>query len=390
MPNSSQLSPQRLSSAPSSWQQLTKILTTPYAIAAFVSIGFHVVVFAVVARSSPAAFAAFGEDNTSNEERTVPLVTLSPSEQGRLPDFNRPQLPSIPDITSGTSLGALPNSTIFNRSGSRIISPSNRSASRFNRNRLSRTPYIPKPNYSIANTPSRSAQSSERRTTIITDIPNPPPDIETGLSDEEIKKRRLEIEAQQAAAEQETPATPDTEEGPGLSELPDPADEPTAPEDPIAANPEPDTQVSRLEQLQATSKFQHNPDNTDPDLLEDNYTSWETATNDANEIAIQTSEEKGTLPVGEGFNFLCNQKPPQNGEVGILVAPDGTPIDAEILLSTGYDAINQDAKDTLVNKDTTEYPATETAMRYRVEITVEFDAETCTSEEQIRDVSPAS
>ncbi|MEM7064738.1 MAG: hypothetical protein AAF572_16465 [Cyanobacteria bacterium P01_B01_bin.77] len=394
MPNLPKLSTQRSVTAPQAVQQLKSVLTTPYAIAAFVSIGFHVVVLAAVARSSSAAFAAFGEDGTGSETRTVPLVTLSPAEQGRLPNFNQPQLSSIPDITASTPLRNLPNSTLFNPpSGSRLRPPSSGSSSLFNRNRPFNNPYIPRPNLSIRNTPSRSSQSSERRSTPITNIPVPPSLNERGLSEEEIKKRQLEIEQQQeaaAAAEQEAANTPEpASELPNLPDGPIAEDTEDVDDNAVAANPEAEIQMSRLEELQASSGLNYNETKTNPETIEENYTLWETETPLEEDVALQTTEETEPVSVGEGLNLLCNQAEPQNGEIGVLVAPDGTPINADILLSTGYAALNQAALDEGFNGRA--YAETETATRYRIGITVNYDHEaTCTNAAEILESAQAN
>ena len=79
------------------------------------------------------------------------------------------------------------------------------------------------------------------------------------------------------------------------------------------------------------------------------------------------------------FN-LCAQTPPNNGEIGVLVAPDGTPSNPTVLRSTGYDYLNQVAIDTLMNS---EFPETDNPVRYPFEISVSYDAETCRSAEEI-------
>lgn len=393
MPNLPKLSTQRSATAAKTAQQLKSILTKPYAIAAFVSIGFHVVVLAAVARSSSAAFAAFGEEGTGSETRTVPLVTLSPAEQGRLPNFNQPQLSSIPDITASTPLRNLPNSTLFNPSSSRIKPPSSGSSSLLNRNRPFSNPYIPRPNLSIRNTPSRSSQSSERRSTPVTNIPTPPSINERGLSEEEIKKRQLEIEEQQAAAAEQEATNP--EPAPGLPILPEQSDEPVAEDteptedNVVAANPETEIQMSRLEELQAGSGLSHDETGTNPANIDENYALWETETPLEEEVAIQTAEETEPVSVGAGLNLLCNQAEPQNGEIGVLVAPDGTPINADILLSTGYDALNQAALDEGFNGR--QYAETETATRYRIGVTVDYEHEaTCTNAAEILESARAN
>ncbi|MBE9067791.1 hypothetical protein IQ260_14130 [Leptolyngbya cf. ectocarpi LEGE 11479] len=394
MPNLPKLSTQRSATASQAVQQLKSILTTPYAIAAFVSIGFHVVVLAAVARSSSAAFAAFGEEGGS-EPRTVPLVTLSPAEQGRLPNFNQPQLSSIPDITASTPLRNLPNSTLFNPSTSRLKTPSSSSSSRLNRNRPFNNPYIPRPNLAIRNTPSRSSQSSERRSTPVTNIPVPPSVNERGLSEEEIKKRQLEIEEQQEAAAAEQEAANNPEPAPGLPDLPEQSDEPIAEDtedvgdNVVAANPEAQIQLSRLEELQASSGVNYDETKTNPETIEENYALWETETPLDEEVTIQTTAETEPVAVGEGLNLLCNQAEPQNGEIGVLVAPDGTPINADILLSTGYADLNEAALDEGFNGR--QYAETETATRYRIGVAVNYDHEaTCANAAEILESARAN
>ncbi|MEM9805177.1 MAG: hypothetical protein AAF959_07840 [Cyanobacteria bacterium P01_D01_bin.56] len=386
MANLSEQSPKNLSPRKKALGYLKEILTSPYGVAAIASLSFHGVLFAAVPRFSSASFAAFNDDN-AGETRTVPLVTLSPAEQGRLPNFNQPKLPSIPDITATTSprsLPSLPNSTIFNRSGSRLGSrlstpPGIGSSSGLNRNRPFRNPYIPRPTFNTRNTPTRSAQSSERRTTAVTDLPpTPPSNANRGveLTDEEILKRQQQLEAEQAANAEAS----NNEESPGLEELPEQSGEQTSEtSEQVAINNDAE-QLSRLEQLQA--RFQYNDEDTQQEAVDENYDTWESETEEAiaaMDIAVETAE-KSELTIDSGFG-LCVANAPTNGEVGILVAPDGTPSNPKVLRSTGYEHINQAALAALLEED--EYPAADVAVRYIFDLKVDYDADACNTGDEI-------
>ncbi|MEL6936657.1 MAG: hypothetical protein AAFO59_08330, partial [Cyanobacteria bacterium J06607_17] len=82
---------------------------------------------------------------------------------------------------------------------------------------------------------------------------------------------------------------------------------------------------------------------------------------------------------------LCVATPPNDGLVGILVAPDGTPNESVVLRSTGYEYLNQAAVDTLLEES--DFPETETAVRYPFEVLVSYDAETCQTSEEIIDTA---
>lgn len=380
MSNPSELSPQHPSPAKNILSTLKRILTSSYGVAAIASLSFHAVLFAAIPRFSSVSFAAFDEEEVSSEPRTVPLVTLSPADQGRLPDFNRPQLPSIPNVSSPPrpTLNNLPNastfnrSNIFNRSNSRLTTPSLTAPSRLSRNRPFRNPYIPSPNLSIRNTPSRSDRSSDRRTAVIDDIPKPPPSVAGDLNtDDDTLARQLELERQLDI--EQTGENPE-----GLPELPEESDLSTTEDEntEVAANVEPTAEPSRLERL--TAKFKYDDTDTTPEEVDANYTAWIAQPDEEREVIIETAD-LGELPLDANFS-LCTQIPPTNGEVGILVAPDGTPSEPTVLRSTGYDYLNQLALDTLMNS---EFPETESTVRYPFEVIVNYDAESCRSADEL-------
>ena len=386
MSNQSELDSKRSSLANTALRKIREVLTSPYGVAAIASLSFHGILFAAMPRFSSASFAAFSEDGAAGEPRTVPLVTLSPAEQGRLPDFNRPQLPAIPDIGSRPpTIDNLPNAStlnrsnipnIFNRSNSQITTPPFSRPNLLSRNRPFRNPYIPRPDLSIRNTPSRSEQSSDRRTAAITNIPAPPP---TAVGNPETNP---EQSAGNLEPDQQQPPTAEIPEVPaGLPELPEQAEQPpeTEGETPeIAAISESDDQPSRLERLQA--KFNYDPSNTTPEEVEANYEAWITLPEEEEtpELTIATAE-LGELTLDASYN-LCAANPPMNGAIGVLVAPDGIPSDPTVLRSTGYEYLNQAAIETLMNS---EFPETETAVRYPFEVIVNYDAESCRSAEEI-------
>ncbi|MEM1240874.1 MAG: energy transducer TonB [Cyanobacteria bacterium P01_H01_bin.26] len=352
-------------------RQFKRVMTSSYGVAAIASLAFHGVLLTAIPRFSSVSFAAFDEENTA-ETRTVPLVTLSPTEQGRLPDFNRPQLPSIPDITSSTPLTKLPNPGILDRS-SRFLSPtapSLSSPSRLSRNRVFRNPFITRPNFSIANTPSRSGQSSANRTTGLENIPPPPPGSELEIeTNRDTLERQLELEQQR---EQTAP-----ENGADAAELSDANDDiSSTPGDmELAAASETDG-ASQLEKLQA--RFNYSAEDTTDEEAEAAYAAWIEQTQGQSEDTIETVDTE-ILTLEPGLN-LCAKDSPRNGAVGLLVAPDGSPVDAVVLRSTGYEYLNDEALEALVDSD---FPETETPVRYAVEVVIDYDAETCRSFEDV-------
>ncbi|NEP58495.1 MAG: hypothetical protein F6K31_16010 [Symploca sp. SIO2G7] len=383
MSNNRGSTPQPISPAQAAMRQLKGILLSPYGIAAISSLSFHVVLFAAVPRFTSASFAAFSDEGAGSEFRTVPLVTLSAADQERLPNFDRSQLTDIPDITANSSLRRLPNSTLLDRTNIGLSSLSNRSRYQSNRTR---------PNYSrrhVANLPSReipnrsdqeSKASSE--TIAIPEAPPTPSNIRETIIDEETLRKQQELEAQQAA-EQEAADNSQTavSEPPELS---DEAGESNNPDqgDTVAAAAEPETRLTRLEQLKAGAGLSSSDANTDPVQIDEYYALWESETEIEGDVVIKTSEETDSVNVGRGLNLLCQQKKPQSGEIGILVTPDGTLLDAVVLLSTGYSELDRAALEQVIKQSGGEdsaYPATEKATRYRIAITVDYDHETtCT------------
>ena len=247
--------------------------------------------------------------------------------------------------------------------------PSLSSPSRLSRNRVFRNPFITRPNFSIANTPSRSRQSSASRTTGLENIPPPPSGRELEIeTNRDTLERQIELEqqreAEQAAAENSSDA----------AELSD-GSTPETPE--LAAASETDS-ATQLEKLQA--RFSYSAEDTTDEEAEAAYEAGIEQTQGQSEDTLETIDTE-ILALEPGLD-LCAQDSPRNGEVGILVAPDGSPIDAVVLRSTGYEYLNDEALGVLMDSD---FPETETPVRYAVEVVVDYDAETCRSLEDVLD-----
>ncbi|NEQ50964.1 MAG: hypothetical protein F6K11_12655 [Leptolyngbya sp. SIO3F4] len=358
--------------------KLQTLLASPYGIAAIASLSFHGVLFLAVPRFSSASFAAFSEENATSEPRTVPLVTLSADEQGRLPNFNRPKLPSVPDFPSSNITRSSNSTAIRNLPSAGALTSRPNIFNRYSSRRIPTPPSITRPRlfnnqYSIAitDTPTRSEESQKRREAPIS-VPPPPTDtLETALA----------IEAQQAAdTEQAITSPPEQTVDQGkLSELPENSSEVLDPENSeLAANSDTPRQPTQLERLQA--KFNYDDANTTEDEVEANYEKWITPSSEKeNAIPIATAEPV-ELQIESGFN-LCVENPPTDGEVGVLVAPDGTPSNPTILRSTGYEYLNQAALDAILAG---EFPETETPVRYPFSvIVVDYDHETCQNGDDI-------
>lgn len=361
--------------------KINGLLTSSYGVAAIASLSFHVVLFAAIPRFSSASFAAFDE-SSNDAPRTVPLVTLSPAEQSRLPDFNRRQLPAISGLGTPPSPGRLrtpttfqPNTNLFDRSSSSRRSTPPNLPRRLNPN----VPFTRRNfDFRTFNPPSRSGQSSEGRTAEVSGIPPIPPTVIPGQAERDLELE-LALEEQQAA---EAAAEAENEPASNLPPLPESSEEPSESEgsEPdgenpeIAANPEATTQLTLLERLKA--KYNYDPTNTTSEEVAANYEAWDIFIENEIDVPVDIAEPV-ELAVDASQN-LCNQTPAEDGEIGLLVAPDGTPGDAVVLRSTGYEYLNQAALDALVNAD--DFPETENPVRYPVEIVVNDD---CRSVEKI-------
>ena len=348
--------------------RIKQVCRSSYGVAALFSLGFHGLLFTIGPRVSSLSFDAFAEGEAVDS--TVPLVTLNEADRARIPDFSQPQrrFDSI-DLDSG-----LPNlDSSLPQADVKIPTPP---APTF------RSSFSPSYRLPITRTPSTSRFGSANRTTRLT-IPGAP---RFGTTSRDILERQQEIERRRAAELAEESAAPaevspaeSSAEASGTGTAADlvppsseASDDPAAPDEApeVAVNTETSEHLAKLRQLQ--SKFTYSAENTTEEAAAENYENWLDQTAEDSDTVL-TDAEPQEISLNADLR-LCADNPPTTGQIGLVVAPDGTLTDTTILRSTGYEYLNQAAIDSLSETD---FPETDTATRYPITVLVEYDEETC-------------
>ncbi|MEM9904433.1 MAG: hypothetical protein AAF921_05340 [Cyanobacteria bacterium P01_D01_bin.44] len=386
----------------------------PYGIAVLASVGVHGVLFAF-GPNNQMSLASFGDSNGPDEERTVPLVQLSPAEQSRLPNFSRSRLPnafttagrlptpsSLPPIArtpSQSSLGRRTQSSIL---GTTTRRPTPVPRSGWTAYSSSTTPYVsgplrlpvlPTPTQSRGATPS----TSQRENTMLgATRPSTSPEQ---LSDDEKLRQQLELE-QEDAANQAAEQAEDTEAA-ASAEATEPteaekiaaslgasgqggppvegaevetADAETAETEIAAASAE---EQSRLEQLRA--QFSFNPEGTSAEAAETAREDWlAQAEAQVSETELQVVDS-ASIPI-DYTPRICDEAP-TDGLIGVVVAPDGSLAgDPQILKSTGYPDLNNGAVGAVLN---TPFEPSDSAIAYEFTLEVNYSTENCVDPSQV-------
>ena len=84
-----------------SLKPLLQTFRQPTWLAVFTSAGIHGALFAASPSLSSSALTSWTNPAAWNRPHTVPLVELTPEEQGRLPNFSNPSLSPFPDFNQG-------------------------------------------------------------------------------------------------------------------------------------------------------------------------------------------------------------------------------------------------------------------------------------------------
>ncbi|MBE9136735.1 hypothetical protein IQ254_05875 [Nodosilinea sp. LEGE 07088] len=361
---------------PSRFNQLLQLVRQPQGIAALLSVGFHVVLFAAGPSFSGLSLASPGEAEAREEERQVPLIDLTPEEQSRLPDFSSPAYSFFPEqdndlysvfppsgdslpFNPGAEFGSLPSfpapqppssslpTTISPFGRSSIVLPSRRS---------------PRP-------PSSNSRSSGRSST-------PAPDSDSA-----------------------TPATPpavdDTSaanaNGSADDLIPDAAGEPHNETTPTDSTNAPDTEAQRANELLA--RVEYDDAQTRPDDVEIAKAAWlETVQEELGDNLAQAPEPI-TLKVPYNGR-LCLSPEPTDGLLGLIGLPDdetdGLKLWTAVLKSTGYPFLNQAAGQALQElaqpvepQADNESGTLEPNTLYQVVLEVEYDSQSCITREAL-------
>ena len=367
---------------------------SPTGVCALLSVAAHAVLFAYGPRTGfswAAATQSQSGESGSPQETVVPLVQLSAAEQSRLPSFAQPRrapsttglgnlslpsgIPSVPNTSIPKQQAARPfPSPTLSQPNQRRIPNLNRTIPNLTRTQPPRGPIqFPIPSFPTArirqtsptvvvpdslspDTSDRSASSAAPGVDAADDLPT----LESGVA--ALGTQNIpEPPGTSSAANEDTPdigsglsSSGSTEDGPSVAVIV---------EDPnllsmATAQGNPDIISSDL-----AAANTYNDALISGDAVEDKIKAWESGVVQ-NKGAIATAEV--TVTVDSGFK-ACREIPPQDGLLGVVINPDGTQEELEVLQSTGYDVINRTAVSTVKASD---FGPVEAPTQYKVEVDV--------------------
>jgi hypothetical protein len=344
------------------FQTLLTTLRQPQWIAALLSVGVHGVLFAAGPSFSSLNMTALGGSEPSLEERRVPLIELTPEEQGRLPDFSASAYSLFPEgdddlyslfPPSGNSLplnppaGQSPPRGSFNPFPS-LIAPGGRS-----------TFVLP-----------------SRRATL-------PPIPSSG------GQRRPQA-ANRPAGDGSPASTPTTGQAPSAQEpsaddLAARPDRPTGGEGDPAANPPSPGAGDRANDLLA--RVEYSDAQTTSAEVETAKAAWVQAVKEKLGDEVVEYPEPITLEVPYTGRICLSPEPAEGllGLVGTPADPD-SPLWTTVLKSTGYPFLNEAAEQNLkalLLQPEEEGLALESNTLYQVVVEVSYDSETCITREAL-------
>ncbi|TVQ07559.1 MAG: hypothetical protein EA368_13865 [Leptolyngbya sp. DLM2.Bin27] len=361
-------------------QQLLKTARQPQWIAAFLSVGFHVVLFAAGPSVSGLSVAALGGSDPEGEARQVPLLELSPEEQSRLPDFSSPVFSPFPEGNddlfslfppSGDSLPFDSDSFGSGSLGSGLGSSPSLS-----------TPRLPSSPFTTGISPYRGSPGSSivipRRSSPNLPMPSSGP-----------SSRATPPRAEPPAAEPETPAAtaPDRPAGSAADLLPDPRNESdngvSGEAVPLARTPAPE----RASELR--SRAEYSAAQTGADEVAIAKAAWRQSIRAKLGADVAEVEEPIVLPVTTPGR-VCLSPEPTDGLLGLVGVPneagDGLELFTAVLRSTGYPLLNQRAEQALRGLEQVaggEAGGLEPNTLYQVVIEVEYDSQSCIRSEAL-------
>ncbi|MGB7087338.1 MAG: hypothetical protein WBD47_17400 [Phormidesmis sp.] len=394
---------------------------SPTSIGVLLSVGAHAALIAL-APGTNISFAAFSQaaQEADAEETIVPLVQLSPAEQNRLPDFAQPL--SIPDgldkLSLPSGLPSVPNTSLPNRrtvaanpfpsatlnqpAQGRILSPS-----------LNRTlsPSIP-----VRQLPSGLPTTGIRQPPRVSIVPSTTPQIPTSPTGNSTPEGPTTPNNSGSAPRTGSasdlpnlePATVDPtigigealerQESAGTREVPDiasrlPADSSTDSsaedeengENAVSIDVEPPSQIATASaqgdpQLFANS-YEYSEFAVSTEAAQERTDNWLLATAEGRDNLTEKATE---IAIDSGFK-ACREVPPADGLIGLVVSPDGTREDVEVLKSTGYGVLNRLA---LSQLESIELESADVPTRYQVAVNVTYKPEGCVEPENADSMAP--
>jgi hypothetical protein len=362
--------------------QLLKTARQPQWIAAFLSVGFHVVLFAAGPSFSGLGVAALGGSDPEGEARQVPLLELSPEEQSRLPDFSSPAYSLFPEgdddlfslfPPSGDSLPF--DSDPFDSdpfdSGPGLGSPLSIPAPRLPSSRFSTgiSPFPSSPRSSIV-IPSRSLPSPPTPGGGSSGRATPPP-----------------AEAPATGPDTPTATAPDSPSGTAADLLPDPRN---GSENGVSGESIPLAQTPAAERASdLLSRVEYSDAQTGADEVEIAKAAWRQNVREKLGGDVAEVEEPIVLPVTTPGR-VCLSPEPTDGLLGLVGVPneagDGLELFTAVLRSTGYPLLNQRAEQALRGLEQLTDAGEgglEPNTLYQVVLEVDYDSQNCIRSEAL-------
>ncbi|MBD1917510.1 MULTISPECIES: hypothetical protein [Cyanophyceae] len=357
--------------------QLIKTARQPQWIAALLSLGFHVVLFAAGPSFSSLSATAMGESDSDSEERRVPLIELTPEEQNRLPDFSTPaySLDGEDDLfslfpPSGNSLPLDPGSDF----GASLAIPAPRLPSRPFPSGIS--PYTSPGRSSITLSPRRTPfPASPNRGTIRRPAGPPASDpASQGASTPTVTAPEDTTESSAA----------DLELNQGNGESTNASSIPLEPTNPAA--PSEGQENEQASELLARVEF--NDAQTSASEVEIAKAAWLQSVQEKLGDGVTEASDPIVLKVPYSGR-LCLSPEPADGLLGVVGLPGETSDSVElwttVLKSTGYPFLNQAAEQAIQNlqQQSTDDSALAVNTSYQVTVEVEYDDQNCISREAL-------
>lgn len=394
--------PSRSNPVTRSLSKVVKVIS-PTGIGVLLSVGAHVALLALGPRTD-FSFAALSQaaQQAETEETIVPLVQLTPAERNRLPSFAQPRRPPVSgNLSLPSGLPSVPNTSILRRTVPANPFPAPTTPRTRTPVRTPTRPQTPAPlSRALPSTiprlqlPTIPSLGLGRRSGIPVVPPantttpppvetapsevTPPPEVDNGSARDLLPQLEsapgLSLEeaiAQQEAANQGSGSVaigPDAEPSSNESSGADNEGE-------AVALPVPPPAIATASAQGETNLLLDGNNNYDATAVsleeaDEREADWLLATAEGKD-AVETASSE--LTIDSQFK-ACREVPPVEGRLGVVVNPDGSQSEVEVLKSIGYDVLNRLALRTLEYED---FGTPAVPTQYIVKVNVEYKPDDC-------------
>lgn len=408
--------PSRLKSALRPVIQATH-LTGPTTVGVLLSVGAHVLLLAFGPRTAFSFKALTQAAQAADAQETiVPLVQLTPAEQNRLPNFAQPQLPAnlngLSSLALPPGLPLVPNAkipTAQSRSltGNRLAnSPLTRNSLTNNQLRQLEAGRISQgfrlgttfPTSSLGDRTSSTLSLGNRQAVEVPVLPPPPPTNSSAPTESANASPALPANGSEPAAPSASDLLPqldpnqetisfgeaiaraNAQPNPGANagtNPPDIGDRIPATDSPNAAQTpaENSSAIARAPSQGGSSQlaqdFVYNSADVSEEAAKQNAAEWLQATAEGKgEDITQASTD---LSIDSDFK-VCQENPPVDALIGVVVNPDGTQTDVALLKRTGYPVLDRKAIAAVSYAD---FDTATVPTQYQVNIDVLYSPQGC-------------